>query len=254
MERKETPASMVDNGRVVEYGAFLSPFEEVNMSEARIKVAGRTMPGFYSRFRLKEWQHIGIIGDDFYFGFAIVNAKYLGNSFCYFLDRTTGAMVEHNRLAPPGVARVARDIWRGECGFRFAGYEIGIENRLADSHHVAEVDIKEKRDKPAIRARIEVIEDLKKVEPLELISMLRGERPAYTHKVACPARGEITVGDRRYEFGEGEGIALIDVQSVPRTLERGGDNPNSDAVRKMKAGPSKPACGGRLQTTPSCIR
>jgi len=75
MERKKTPARMVEGGRVVEYGAFFSPFEEVNMSEARIRVAGRTMPGFYARFRLKEWQHIGIICDDFYFGFAIVNAK-----------------------------------------------------------------------------------------------------------------------------------------------------------------------------------
>jgi hypothetical protein len=214
MELKQTPARMVVDGRVAEYGAFHSPFREVNMSEARIKVAGRAMPGFYSRFRLKEWQHFGIIGGDFYFGFAIVNAKYLGNSFCYFLDRATGTMVEHDRLAPPGVARVARDIWRGDCAFRFTGYEIVIENRLSDGRHSAEVNIKEKGDRPAVLARIEVLEDLEKVEPLELISMLRGERPAYTHKVACPARGEVTVGDKRYEFGEDEGIALIDVQKT----------------------------------------
>lgn len=214
MELKETPGKMVEDGRVVEFGAFRKPFADVNISEARISVAGRKMPGPYSRFRLKEWQHIGIIADDFYFGFAIVNAKFLANSFCYFLDRKTGSMVEHDRLAPPGVAKVARNIWRGECGFRFAGYEIDIENRLTESRHAARVEIGESKEKPSISATVEVIEDLDSVQPLELICLLRGERPAYTHKVACPARGEVVVGGRSYTFDEGTGIALIDVQKT----------------------------------------
>lgn len=214
MELKETPPKMVENGRIVEFGAFKSPFRDINISEARISVAGKTMPGFYSRFRLKEWQHIGIIADDFYFGFAIINAKFLANSFCYFLDRTTGTMVEHDRLAPPGVAKVARNIWNGECGFRFSGYEIKIENRLAESRHRARVDIKESKGKPSISAEVEVIEELDKVEPLELICLLKGERPAYTHKVACPVSGEVVVGGKSYTVGEDTGIALIDVQKT----------------------------------------
>jgi hypothetical protein len=211
MELKETPERMVENGRVVEYGAFRSTFRQVNFSDARITTAGRPMPRFYSRLRLKEWQHVGVIGDDFYFGFAIVDAKYLGNSFCYFLDRTSDKTVHHDSVAPPGVAVVARGLWHDQCRFHFGGYRISIDNRLANGFHRARVNIKGKADKPGIRAEIEVIEDLEKVEPLELISLLRGNRPGYTHKVACPVRGEITVGDRTYTVGEERGIALIDV-------------------------------------------
>ncbi|MBU1671771.1 MAG: DUF2804 domain-containing protein [Actinobacteria bacterium] len=214
MELKETPDRMVEDGRINEFGAFRTPFRDVNISEARITTAGRTMPGFYSRFRLKEWQHFGFIAPEIYFGFAIVNAKFLANSFCYFLDRETGAMVEHDRLAPPYVAKVARDIWRGECGFRFSGYDIRIENRLDEKRHTATVDIAARGDRPAIKAEVEVIEDLDRVQPLELISILRGDRPAYTHKVACPAAGKVTVGGKTHEFGESEGIAIIDVQKT----------------------------------------
>ncbi len=214
MELKDTPRKMVENQSVVEFGAFKSPFRDVNISDARIAVAGRRMPGFYSRFRLKEWQHIGVIADEFYFGFAIVNAKFLANSFCYFLDRSAGTMVEYDRLAPPWVAKVARNIWDGECGFSFSGYDITIENRLNYSLHRGRVEIAESKSKPALKAEIEVIEDLDRVQPLEYIGLLRGERPAYTHKVACPARGEVTVGGKTYSFAEDRGIALIDVQKT----------------------------------------
>lgn len=74
MERKVAPRRMVESGETVEYGAFMEPFEGVNIFDARITVAGRRMPRFYSRLRLKEWQHFGILGDDFYFGFTIVGA------------------------------------------------------------------------------------------------------------------------------------------------------------------------------------
>lgn len=214
MERVKTPRRMVENGEVARYGAFVSPFEEVNMEDARITVAGRRMPGFYSRLRLKEWQHIGMIGEDFYFGFAIVDAKYMGNSFCYFLDRNTGEKVEHDRISPPGVAKVARELMNDGCGFRFHGYEIQIENRLADGYHAARVRVKGRPGKPEISADIEVIEDLEKVEPLELICPLEGNRPAYTHKVACPVRGEVVVDGRPYTLREETGIALIDVQKT----------------------------------------
>lgn len=214
MERKVTPRRMVENGDVVEYGAFLTPFEDVNMKDARIRVKGMRMPGFYSRFRLKEWQHFGFVGEDFYFGFAIVDAKYMGNSFCYFLDRNTDEKVEHDRISPPGVAKVARDLARGSCGFTFRGYEIQVENRLAEGYHAARVRVKGAPGKPSLSADIEVIEDLEKVEPLELICPLKGNRPAYTHKVACPARGEVVVDGRAYVLREETGVALIDVQKT----------------------------------------
>jgi hypothetical protein len=211
LELKATPPVMVERGEVVEYGAFRSVFQDVNIAEAGISLKGRRMPRAYARLRLKEWQHFGVIGDDFYFGFAIVDTKYLGNSFCYFLDRKTGEMVEHDRLAPPGVAGVARNLWRGECAFRTRDYEINIHNRLEDGSHSAEVSIEASSDAPSVRARIEVVEDLSRVQPLELLSKQKGYRPAYTHKVACPARGEVTIGGRCFSVDEKSGIALIDV-------------------------------------------
>lgn len=205
---------MVEGGRIIEYGAFRSPFEKVNFSEARITLAGRRMPRAYSRFRLKEWQHFGLISSDFYFMFAVFDAKYLANSFCYFLDRADGTVVEHERLAPPGTAKVPDGLWHDECGFRSRGYEIRIENRLAEGRHNAKIRIAAGSGRPAVSAEVEVIEDLAVTEPLELISMLRGGRPAYTHKVACPAKAEVTVGGKSYSVDADDGIALIDASKA----------------------------------------
>ncbi|MHB8896759.1 MAG: DUF2804 domain-containing protein [Candidatus Geothermincolia bacterium] len=214
MELKRTPDNMVSGGRLVECGAFRSPFEKVNFSEARISVAGMRMPGAYSRFRLKEWQHFGIIAEGFYFMFAIFNARYLADSFCYFLDRVDGTRVEYEKLAPPGTAKVPSELWHDECGFSSRGYEIKIENRLADGCHRAKIEIAASSGKPAVSAEVEVIEDLAKTQPLELISLLKGGRPAYTHKVPCPARAEVVVGGKNYSVGTDEGIALIDISKA----------------------------------------
>lgn len=214
MELKETPGKMVEGGEIAGYGAFKNPFRDVNIKDAKISVLSREMPLAYSRARLKEWQHIGIIGDDFYFGFAIVDAKYMGNSFCYFLDRSEGKMVEYGRIAPPGIARVARDLWHGECRFNFAGYRIEIDNRLEYDHHRARVCIDGSSGKPGIEASIVISEDLNRIQPLILMTPLRGGRPAYTHKVACPASGEIRLGSKHFTFGEDSGIALIDEQKT----------------------------------------
>lgn len=212
--RKETPARLVEDGNVVECGVFRTPFRNLNLLEADIFGKDRRIPRIFKDLRLKEWQHFGIISRDFYFGFALVDSKYLGNFFCYFFDRDSGKLVEYDCLAPPGRIKTSRELWNDDCRFRYRGYKVEIENRLDAGFHRTRVEIQGKGKKPGIRAELEVLEDLEKIEPLIVVSPIRPNRPLYTHKVACPVRGEVKVSGEVHTLDESQDIALIDVQKT----------------------------------------
>ena len=94
-EMKPTPQRMVVDGQVAEFGTFSEPFREVNLLDVDLEIKGRKVPRMVMDFRLKEWEHFGIITDDYYFGMVIFDAKFMGTSFFYVYDRKTVAFFEH---------------------------------------------------------------------------------------------------------------------------------------------------------------
>ena len=213
-ERKDTPSRMVIDGKVAAYGAFKDPFREINLLDVELRLGGRRVPRFVRDMRLKEWQHFGIIQDDYYFGMVIFDAKFMSTSFFYSYDRKTGDYFEHARTAPIGPVRVARELWHGECYFRNIGYLIEFENRLDNGLHRLRVDIKGSRKKPQVKADIRVLEDLERFEPLIEVSPVSHERPLYTHKVACPVEGTVEIGSREITLDPEKDVALMDVQKT----------------------------------------
>jgi len=69
---KETPARMVVDGQVAEFGAFKEPFREVNLLDVELELSGRRAPRALREMRLKEWEHFGIISEEYYFGMVIL--------------------------------------------------------------------------------------------------------------------------------------------------------------------------------------
>ncbi|MDP8254958.1 MAG: DUF2804 domain-containing protein [Candidatus Alcyoniella australis] len=209
-EIKRTPQKIVTNGQVNEYGVFRTPFRTVNLEQIRLP----GVPASLTRMRLKRWQHYALIGQDFLMAFVVLNARYMSTSFCYFLDRTNGRMVEHHREALGPQARVASELWNGRTYFKGIGYKIEIHNNLEQGLHRVKIDVSRRRGKPAISADLELVEDLERVQPLIPVLPISENRPLYTHKVPCPVRGEIRIGDRRISVEEGRDVALIDVQGT----------------------------------------
>lgn len=208
--RQTTPNPLVEHGRVRAFGLFDAPFRDLNILDADIGV-----PAFLRPYRLKEWQHIALVGRDLFMGFAITTSHYMSVSFCYAVDRKDGRFVEHHREKLGGkIARVARTLWDDHCRYQVSGYEIGIHNHLDAHRHEVRIDIAQSRQMPAIHASVEFTEDLNAVEPLIVVLPISENRPLYTHKMVCPLKGEVRVGDRSYTFDPGKDLALLDVQKT----------------------------------------
>lgn len=205
---------MVVDGQVAEYGTFAEPFREINLLDIDLEMNGRKVPRLVRDFRLKEWEHFGIITDDYYFGMVIFDAKFMGTSFFYMFDRNTGDFFEHERTSVGGPVRVARELWHGNCYFRNVGYCMEFENRLDSGMHRLRVEIKGRRGRPPVNAEIYVLEDLDKLQPLVQVSPISPDRPLYTHKAAAPVDGKVTVGDKEVRLHPEKDIGIMDVQKT----------------------------------------
>ncbi|MDI6830815.1 MAG: DUF2804 domain-containing protein [Actinomycetota bacterium] len=213
-EIKRTPPRLVEEGRVVEFGAFDEPFRELNLEEARIFVGGRSSLRPLNRLRLKEWQHFGVIHPRHYFGMVIFDAKFMAVSFLYHYDRITGDMAEHSRQAGGGKAQVAETTWRGECSFAASGYSLRFENRLEEGYHRVRLEVRERRGLPDMSGEFRMLEDISKYRPLVAVSPFAPNRPLYTHKAACPVEGRITVGGTEVELEPERDVCLLDEQKA----------------------------------------
>jgi hypothetical protein len=211
---KRTPARLVEEGRVVEFGAFSEPFRELNLEQADIFGLKGRAPRGLTRFRLKEWQHYGVIHPQHYIGVVIFNAKFMGVSFVYHYHRERGTRVEHSRQAPAGKARVAETTWKGECSFEARGYSIRFHNNLEEGYHHVEIDASPTPRLAGISGEFRMLEDLSSFQPLVVVSPFSNNRPLYTHKAACPVEGKVVVGDEVIELEAGRDVCLLDEQKA----------------------------------------
>ena len=207
-----TPARMVEKDGSINFGTFRTPFRNANILDAPLY--SFPVPGFWKNFRLKEWQHFGIITPTHYFGMVIFDAKFMGVSFFYVYDRLTNTRFEHTRQAFGLSAKVAAQVYDGICWFETTGYHLRFENKLDQGFHRILIDIDGYKDHPAIQGEIIVHEDFGVVEPLVQLSPITRTRPFYTHKAAVPASGSITVGSQEIVLERNSTIALIDEQKT----------------------------------------
>lgn len=214
MERLKTPEFMVEEGKFCAFGKFTEPFREVNMLEADIRIAGRRAGKFLKNLRLKEWEHFGLICEDYYFGMVIFDAKYLGNVFFYAFNRKTGEFFEHKRTSIGAPLRIARELWHSECYFKHIGFEMEFLNRLDSGYHRLRVEIARTHDKPKVSADVRIHEDLSKFEPLVSVSPIGSDRALYTHKIASSAEGFVRIDDREVRLDAERDFGLMDVQKT----------------------------------------
>ncbi len=214
MERLKTPERMVDNGKFVAFGKFIEPFREVNMLDADIRIRGKKVGNLIKNFRLKEWEHFGLICDEYYFGMVIFDAKYLGNVFFYAFNRKTGEFFEHKRTSVGMPLRIARELWHSECYFEHLGFRMEFLNRLDSGYHRLRIEIAKSLGKPQIRADVKVLEDLSKFDPLISLSPIGENRALYTHKAACPAEGIVMIGDKEVRLSAEKDFGVMDVQKT----------------------------------------
>jgi len=209
-----TPEKMVEKDGAINFGTFRTPFLNANILDSPLYSSSSKVPAFWKKFRLKEWQHFGIITPTHYFGMVIFDAKFMGVSFFYAYDRIANKRFEHGAQLPGKAARVAGQVYNDSCEFKKKGYRLYFENRLKEGFHKVIIDIDGKRDLPAVKGEIKIFEDLNTIEPLVQVSPVTPFRPFYTHKVAAPAEGSIKLGAKEIVIDRKRDIALLDEQKT----------------------------------------
>ncbi len=207
-----TPARMVEEDGSINFGAYRTPFRNANLLDAPLY--SFPVPRLWKNFRLKEWQHFGMITPTHYFGMVIFDAKFMNVSFFYVYDRLKNIRFEHSRQSFGKSVHVAGQLYDGACRFEAKGYHLRFENKLDQGFHRILIDIDGDADHPAVKGEITVHEDLDKIEPLVQISPITRTRPFYTHKVAAPASGSIVVDSEEIILNRDTAIALIDEQKT----------------------------------------
>lgn len=204
---------MVEKDGTIHFGTFRTPFVEANILDAPFDVP-RNASMWWKKFRLKEWQHYGVITPSHYFGMVIFDAKFMGVSFFYAYDRLENKRSEHGVQLPGRASRVAAQMYDDHCEFKKKGYRLYFENRLKDGYHRIIIDIASKSNLPSVQGEIRIFEDLNHMEPLVQVSPVTPVRPFYTHKVAAPAEGVIRLAEREINIDRKQDIALIDEQKT----------------------------------------
>jgi hypothetical protein len=209
-----TPDKMVEKDGTINFGTFRAPFRDANILDAPLYLSSRKVPAFWKKFRLKEWQHFGIITPTHYFGMVIFDAKFMGVSFFYAYDRNENKRFEHSAQLPGRASQIAAQVYDDSCEFKKSGYHLRFENKLSEGFHKITIDIKGRRNLPSVKGEIKVFEDLNNIEPLVQVSPVTPFRPFYTHKVAAPAEGEIMLGTKKIIMNRKQDIALLDEQKT----------------------------------------
>jgi hypothetical protein len=161
-----TPEKMVEKDGTIHFGTFRTPFTNANILDAPLYSSSHKVPAFWKKFRLKEWQHFGIITPTHYFGMVIFDAKFMGVSFFYAYDRMANKRFEHGAQLPGRSSLVAAQVYDDHCEFKKKGYLVRFENRLNKGFHKIIIDIDGKKDLPAVKGEIKIFEDLGSIEPL----------------------------------------------------------------------------------------
>ncbi len=221
MERKliAAPDKIVDSHGVVATGVFDAPLKDVNLEDASLSTGGIPWPGWWRRMRLKEWQHVWIGGEDFYFGFAAVDGKFIKTGFSYFYDRREagGQFVERTLESPRFQARIPSALGDSHGHLISKGFMLHIHNHLDrkdGGQHRYSLQIPAAKDEPSIMADVTLHEDLAKRQPLVVVLPFGDNAGLYSHKSIVPVNGEVGVDGRRHEITPDRFRAVLDVHKA----------------------------------------
>jgi hypothetical protein len=160
-------------------GVYRTPFAEAALSTRS-----------WRRYRLKEWHYVSFTTEEWYVAVGLVQLGYIGNLFCYAVDRIQKrCAVAYGSLSPLGRAlSLAPSSVRGTTSWKSRAATVSI---AANDGWAVDLDIPLGAERLRGRAHIE------SRDSLAMLHRLGPQRVAYTHKAAgWPASGYLELGPR----------------------------------------------------------
>lgn len=91
------------------FGIYRNPLKSLDLNDFRPYATKKTASLAKNRilkYRIKQWEYLGVCNNDIIFGMAIVRLGYMCNLFAYLVDRRNFQISEYNMLTPGGGAAV----------------------------------------------------------------------------------------------------------------------------------------------------
>ncbi len=184
------------------FGQFDTPFTSLDFHLADLSDVsawwGRPQRGWLGRtirrMRLKKWHYFSVTHPDLYLCAAIADVGYMGNTFCYLVDRRSGRKFETESLRPLG--------WGMRVGHTSRSETLapGMRITFSEDHWVCELDLS-LQGKP-LKAGL----SFQAGPPLCLLYPLHDNRGAYTHKeIGEPCSGWVDWDNQAFAMDEAFG-------------------------------------------------
>ena len=184
------------------YGRFKARPHDVDPLDESSKISRNLR-----RFRLKEWVGFTLLHRELSSSMILQEAHYLASSKIYVRDQH--GMVEHSRNVRGGSLNLPHVLFPSKPAIDVKGYRIAYDwADKPDGKHRIRVSVEETPTQAAITMDLE-LDGATATAPLSVSSPLPGGS-MYTHKVAYPASGTVTVGDRTYIFDPSRDLAILD--------------------------------------------
>ena len=186
--------AVTSEGRFL-FGNFEAPLTALDFHLADLSDVsawwGRPQSGWLGqtvrRMRLKKWHYLSATHPDFYLCAAIADLGYVGNTFCYLVDRRSGRKFETESLRPLG--------WGVQVGRTSLVESLARGIRIAhlDNRWLCELDLN--LEGKSLRAEV----CFPTGRPLCLLHPLHQNRGAYTHKeVGEPCSGWVEWNNEKF--------------------------------------------------------
>ncbi|MCU9612883.1 DUF2804 domain-containing protein [Caldibacillus lycopersici] len=198
---KDKEAQLVVDG-VRHHGRFKARPHIVDPLDASSRI-----PRALRRLRLKEWVGFTLLHPELSSSMILQEAHYLASSEIYVRDRY--GMVEHSRNVRGGSLHLSPKLFPSTQTIDCKGYQISYKwSDKPEGQHRIQVSVKSTVDQEAIIMDLE-LNGARSTVPLSVSSPLPGGA-MYTHKVAYPASGKVTVGSRSYTFDPSRDLVVLD--------------------------------------------
>ncbi len=204
------PASLVENGKI-NFGTFVTPPRAINLDKAKMPGFPGSAPQAIKDGRLKQWQFYMFVNSDYAIGFAILDYRFIKNSFFYVYDRKAGKAARYKQIRVDNCVTITDSIWDGRCSISVKGYSISVKNMLAAGKgHEITFDIAATKDAPAVSGTVTMLEDPVKSNPLVVSLPIGQSHSMYSHKVPAPATGQLRFGGKTITFDPATDTAFLD--------------------------------------------
>jgi len=188
-----------DTGRV-SFGVFDAPVDEINYKDYPLtSPMGFKWPGLLNGLKFNQFVFFGLAGPDVMAGLAVVDLKYLANTFLYVYDRKQGTVIEVNKTIVP----FSRKIFINptpetlSCGFSLRGLSVSMQDNKISAQSK---DI-----------NLDVTLDLRDTAPLRVCTRAGYKGWTFTRKTS-PIRltGTVSSKDKQFELSSPAHMGLMD--------------------------------------------